>query len=218
VVARTTLSLRAIAIVVAFAALPLNAIAACAGDNKPSYSDITAIDFRSQGLTEPGVLRSDRPVGAGACPVSVALYVTPSFDDMGGGPVCYKDASGKVQHCCGATLSRTDDPPLSIFSRLVAALQKDGFYDQPETGQASPPPDGAFFSLAVMRCGDQPRSKGFSMAFGGPPKARPNTAIVALTFPYGSLPTSLYAAKTLTLFEDVTQAVYQSKWSLTDVY
>jgi hypothetical protein len=137
---------------------------------------------------------------------------------MGGGPLCYKDASGKVQHCCGATISRTDDPAPSIFDRFVAALQKDGFYDLSEADRASPSPDGAFFSLAVMRCGAQPHRKSFSIAFVGPPNAGPNTAILALALPYGSLPTSLYSAKMLTLFEDVTRAVYQSTWSLTEVY
>ncbi len=216
--ARTTLSLRAVALIAAFAGLPMTASAACASGDTPAYSDISAVYFRSAGLTEPGVFRSDLPVVAGACPVSVVLYVTPSFDDMGGGPLCYKDASGKVRQCCGATSSSTDDPAPLVFGRLVAALQKDGFYDLPETEQASPPPDGALFSLAVLRCGTQSRRKNFSIAFGGPPSAGPNTAIIALTLPYGSLPTSLYGAKTLSLFEDVTQAVYQSNWSLTDVY
>jgi hypothetical protein len=137
---------------------------------------------------------------------------------MGGGHVCYKDATGKMRSCCGGTSSRTDDPAPLIFSRLVAVLQKDGFYDIPETELATPPPDGAFFGLTVMRCRAQSRSKSFSIAFGGPPIAGPNTKILDIQFPYGSLPSTLYDAKMLKLFEDLTQAVYQSKWDLTDVY
>lgn len=210
-------SLIAPSIGLALASLPPVSIASCVPGGERSYGDISAIYFQSENLTEPVAIHAADPLEPGACPVRVVLYSSPSNVEKGGGPYCFKDRSGKWQHCCGATDSATEDSPQLIFGRLLTVLKNDRFYDLATSSQVTAPDGAAFYGVAVMRCGAQPHSKG-TIAFVGPPQAAYNTSIVSITIPFGSLPESMYGAKTVALFEDLTRAIYQSHWEGGDVY
>lgn len=199
------------------AAPPVVSIASCATGGKPSYSDITSVYFRSENVTEPVAIDAGDPVEPGACPVRVVLYSSPSDVEKAGGPFCFKDRSGKWKNCCGATDSTTEDSPQVIFDRLLAVLKNDRFYDLANSSRVSGSDGAAFYGVTVMRCGAQPHGKG-TLAFVGPPRAAYNTSIVSMSIPFGSVPESLYDAKTLTLFDDFTRAIYESKWDGGDVY
>lgn len=205
-------------IALGFATLPAVSMASCVPGAKPSYQDVTAVYFRSEGVTEPVAIGRGDPVQPGACPVTVVLYVSPSDADMGGGPACFTDRSGKMQRCCGATDSRTEDSPRRVFDRLVAVLEKDRFYGLTESTPLTRSNGAAFYSIAVMRCGAQARGKGVSIAFVGPPQPRPNTSIVALNIPFGSAPEAFYDSNVIVFFDDFTRAIYQSRWSLEDIW
>ncbi|HEY1883412.1 MAG TPA: hypothetical protein VGG51_10280 [Candidatus Cybelea sp.] len=186
---------------------------------KPSYHDISAIYFRSEGVTEPVAVRRGHRVQRGACPVTVALYVSLNDVAKGGGPACLKSRFGEVQHaCCGATDSTTEDSPPVIFDRLLAVLEKDHFYDIAPSSQTFPSNGAALYLLAVMRCAAQPHDKNISIAFVGTPQAKPNTSILALSIPFGSLAGDAYDSKILMLFADFTRAVYQSQWTEQDIW
>lgn len=204
-------------IALGLAALPIVSIASCDPGAKPSYQDISAVYFQSEGVSEPVAIRDDETVRPGACPVGVKLYVSPSDVEMGGGPYCFTDRSGEARSCCGATDSSTDDSPQLIFTRLVAVLEKDRFYDIAESSQPTESDDAAFYSIVVMRCEPQPKSRG-DIAFVGPPQPRPTRSILALSVPFGSLPRAAYDSNILTLFDDFTHAIYQSTWNIEDVY
>jgi hypothetical protein len=201
----------------ALAMFPALSIASCLPGVKPSYQDISAIYFHSEGVTEPVAIHSGHPVMAGACPVSVDFYASPSHVDKAGDGTCHKDRAGRVYACC-PTEYNTDDFPQRIFNRLVAALAKDRFYDIVESSQPmeSPPPlrrvgqsdNAAFYSIVAMRCGAQPGTR----------QAKLNTSTLALSIPIGSLPGATYDSKIIMLFDDFTRAIYQSQWLPGDVY
>jgi hypothetical protein len=206
-------------IAVGFATLPVISIASCIAAARPSYQDISAVYFRAEGVTAPIAIHGDEPIGPGSCPVRVVLYVSTSdIDMMGGDPVCLTRPSGKVEACCGATDSTTDDSPQIIFKRLVAVLEKDRFYDIADPSQPTESDGAAFYSIAVMRCGAQPHNRDVSIAFVGPPQPGANTSILSLSIPFKSLPRTIYDAKIVTLFDDFTHAIYQSEWNQGDIW
>jgi hypothetical protein len=204
-------------IALGFAAFPIASTASCVPGAKPPYQDISAVYFRSEGVSEPVAIHRGETVQPGACPATVKLYVSPSDVEKGGGPYCFTDRSGEARNCCGGTTSSTDDSPKLIFNRLVAVLEKDRFYDIAESSQPTESDDAAFFSIVVMRCGSQPKNSGH-VTFLGPPQPEPNTSILALSIPFGSLPRVAYAPKVLMLFDDFTRAIYQSEWNIEDIY
>lgn len=89
--------------------------------------------------------------------------------------------------------------------------------DIAESSQPTESDDAAFYSIVVMRCRSQPKNNGH-VTFLGPPQPEPNTSILALSIPFGSLPPATYDSKLLALFDDFTRAIYQSEWNLEDVY
>lgn len=203
------------------AALPVITVASCVPGARPSYQDISAVYFRSEGVTEPVAIDRGDPVQPGDCPVAVALYVSPSDVEKVGGPACFKSSAGKVYSCCGATTSDTNDSPQTIFGRLVAALEKDQFcniVDSPhvDSPQLTESDGAAFYSIAVMRCGAWPH-RGSILSVRSP-KAQPNTSILALSIPFGSLPEVAYDSRIITLVADFTRAIYQSQWIPGDIY
>jgi hypothetical protein len=204
-------------IALGFAAFPIASTASCVPGAKPSYQDISAVYFRSEGVSEPVAIRPNETVRPGACPVGVKLYVSRSDVEKAGGPYCFTDRSGEKRSCCGTTDSSTDDSPQLIFTRLVAVLEKDRFYDIAESSQPTESDDAAFYSIVVMRCEPQPKSRG-DIAFVGPPQPRPNISILALSVPFRSLPRAAYDSNILTLFDDFTHAIYQSEWNIEDIY
>lgn len=200
------------------ATLPAFSVASCMAGAKPSYHDISAIYFRSEGVTEPATLHRSDPVQPGACTVTVALYVSLSEVDKSGGPACFKSNSGRVYSCCGATASSTNDSPQEVFDRLVAVLQKDHFYDIATSSRQTRSDSAAFYLIAVMRCGAQSHDKNIGIALVGGPHAATNTSILALSIPFRLLPGRVYDSKILTLFDDFTHAIYESHWTEEDIW
>lgn len=200
------------------AALPAVSIASCVPGAKPSYQDITAIYFRSEGVTEPVELHRGDLVRRGACPVSLVLYVSPSDVDKGSSPACLNGHLGELQPCCGASDSSTGDSPQLIFNRLVEVLVKDHFYDIADSSQPARSDAAGFYSIAVMRCDARPHDKSGGSMFVALAQARSKMSIVALSIPFGSMPEVTYGSKILTLFDDFTHAVYQSEWTPQDIW
>lgn len=213
---RVSLCFRSL-IALGLVAHPIVSIASCLPGAKPSYQDISAVYFRSEGVSEPVAIRPGERVQPGACPVGVKLYVSRSDVEKGGGPYCFVGRSGEVRSCCGATDSSTDDSPQLIFNRLVTVLERHRFYDIVESSQPTESDDVAFYSIVVMRCEAQPKNRG-AITFLGPPQPKPTRSILALSIPFGSLPRAAYDSEILALFDDFTRAIYQSQWTLEDVY
>jgi hypothetical protein len=205
-------------IALGFATLPVVSIASCVPGTKPAYHDITAVYFRSEGVTAPIAIHRDEPIAPGACPVRTVLYVSTSDVDMGGAPACIISRNGDVKACCGAADLSTDDSPQLIFNRLVVVLERDHFYDIAESSQPVESDSAAFYSITVMRCGAQPHNKDDSIVFLGAPQPGPNTSILSLNIPFTSLPRVVYGPKILTLFDDFTHAIYQSEWTRGDIW
>lgn len=201
-----------------FATLPVVSTASCVPGAKPSYQDVSSVYFHSQGVTAPIAIHRDEPIRPGACPVTTVLYVSSSHVDMGGGPACITGRSGEVRACCGATDSSTDDSPQLIFSRLVAVLEKNHFYDIADSSQPTESDGAAFYSIIVMRCGAHTLNKDIGITFVGAPQPGPDTSMLSLSIPFASLPRAVYGPKILTLFDDFTHAIYQSEWTQGDIY
>jgi hypothetical protein len=204
-------------LILAFA--PVAATAACTAGAQPAYEDISAVYFTADGVTEPVTIASDQPQVPGKCPVSVGLYATRAFFDMGAGPMCFVTAKGAVTRCCGATRSDTDDSPGTIFTRLITILKQDSFYSV-----ISPAPTvqsnvkAAGYTIAVMRCGAKARREGdmgYTADFFQPD---PNERKLTIRIPFGSSPQSNFDSNIVKLFADVARAIYASDWHVTDVY
>jgi hypothetical protein len=205
------------------ALLPATAAAACTPGGKPSYDDVTSIYFQSQGTTAPIVLHLDEPVVAGDCPVGLTFLSTPTNADMGSGPVCFKESSGKIAKCCGGERFETDDAAKTIFERLLAVLKQDSFFEIPSLAEGNAPElrdfgTAAYYKIAVMRCGAQRRDPKFVILFGGPPEPAPNTTIFSIAVPLKKAPGTVYDKRIVTLLDDLTHAIYQSRWNSSDIY
>lgn len=202
----------------ACASIPAFSVASCIPGGKPSYQDISSIYFRSEGVTEPISIHRGDLVQRGACPALVVLYASPNEVDKGGSPYCFQNRAAKVHSCCGATDSSTGDSPQLVFDRLVTVLQQDGFYNMVGSSQPRQSGNAAFYSITVMRCGAQPHNKNISLAFVGSPQPSSNTAMLIISIPFGSLPDAAHGTNILTIFDDLTHAIYQSRWTVEDIW
>lgn len=137
---------------------------------------------------------------------------------MGGGPRCFRPPSGKVQICCGATSLETEDPPAQVFARLLAVLERDRFYElaAAQTLMHEDEQTGVEFEVAVLRCVPPPRA--ISIMFTGPPEPNSRTTVLRVVLPYGTKLRSALDPGVPALLDDVTNAVYQSRWQVTDIW
>lgn len=208
-------------IALGFATLPVVTIATCLPGGKPSYQDITSLYFRARGVMEPIAIHRRDPVQRTVlCLATVAVYASPTNADKGGSPYCVYNAvrGDDPAASIGAWDSAADEPPQLIFDRLLSVLVKDRFYEIVNSPRPTESDGAAFYSIAVMRCGAQPHRENVPIAFVGPPRAVPNTSILALSIPFGSVPEAAADPKILQLFDDFTRTIYQSRWTAPDVY
>ncbi len=102
-----------ILIALGFAAFPIASIASCVPGTKPSYQDISALYFRSEGVSEPVAIRRGKTVQPGACPVTVKLYVSPSDVEKGRRPILLlRRPLGRI----AALLRRSNNPKYRRFA------------------------------------------------------------------------------------------------------
>jgi len=69
-----------------------------------------------------------------------------------------------------------------------------------------------------MRCGAHPLDNDVSITFLGPPQPGPDTSMLSLNPVCVFADGPCYDPKILTLFDDFTHAIYQSKWTRGDIW
>lgn len=186
---------------------------ACDGTATPSYANITAIYFRSDGLTPPVAVPANVALDAGDCPVGREALVWRQGASMNGG-LCARSQSGKPTRCCPATFA-TDDLPAQIFARLLAVLERDRFYDLAPAESLASAQNAAVLEVAVLRCMPKPD---WSTILAALRKPNPQTTVLRIVVPFGMKPATALGPGVARFLDDFTLAVYQSKWYGQDVY
>lgn len=198
-------------LVLIFWGIPV-AACACHGTETPAYADVTQIYVSTDGLSVPVAIHGDSTLYAGVCPQARDVRVWQQGVAMTGS-LCVRSPSGEFTRCCPATFA-TDDPPAQIFQRLLTVLERDRFYDVATDRTSTRAQDGAVFEVAVVRCASLSAT---SDVFGAPTPSS-QTTILKIAAPLGTKPGSLLSPAAVRLIDDLTHAVYQSKWYGQDVY
>ncbi|HEY2473439.1 MAG TPA: hypothetical protein VGI19_01430 [Candidatus Cybelea sp.] len=200
-------------LIFAFWGMPAAALA-CDGTAESSYTDVTQIYVSTDGLTVPVAVHADATLDAGACPQGRDLWVWRQGVSMAGGQ-CFRSSSGEVTRCCPGDFG-TDDPPAEIFARLVAVLERDRFYDVAAQQTPTSTQSGAVFEIAVRRCAPPPDASSILVNRGPTPNSQ--TTLLQIVVPLGTKPGTVLAPDVVRLLDDITRAVYQSKWYGQDIY
>jgi hypothetical protein len=198
-------------LVLIFWGMPVAAFS-CNGVQTPAYADVTQIYVGTDGLTVPVAIDAATPLDAGLCPQARDVRVWQQGVAMTGDR-CTRLRSGESTLCCPGTFA-TDDPPAQIFARLLTVLERDRFYDVAVDRTSTPAQKGAVFEVAVVRCAPLLAA---SDVFG-PPKPSSQTTILRIVVPVGTKPGTVLSPAAVRLLDDVTNAVYQSKWYGQNVY
>jgi hypothetical protein len=187
---------------------------ACDGSATSSYGDVTQMYFSSDGVTAPASVPADKALAAGDCPVGRDLWVWRQGAAMSGDH-CFAAPSGKATRCCPGTFA-TDDLPAQIFARLLEVLERDRFYGVASAHSQGSMQTGAVFEIGVLRCTPEPDASSFMTA--RPPTPNERTTVLRIVVPFGVKPSSAIGPSVARLLDDLTRAVYQSKWYGQDIY
>lgn len=201
-------------LIFAFWAVPTAALA-CGGTEASPYAAVTQIYVSTDGVTAPVAIQADRTLEAGDCPQTRSVRAWPGGSAMSGGPICFPTRPGKLSRCCWGTFA-TEDPPANIFARMLAVLERDRFYDVAAEQPLSSIQKGAAFEIAVLRCAPSPNVSTVSAM--PEPTHDSQTTVLRIVVPLGAKPGAVLADDVVRLLEDITNAVYQSKWYGQDVY
>jgi hypothetical protein len=198
-------------LVLIFWGIPVAAFA-CNGIETPAYADVTQIYVSTDGVTVPVAVNADTTLDAGVCPQARNVRVWQRGVAMTGS-LCARLPSGKLTRCCPATFA-TDDPPAQIFARLLAVLERDRFYDVAANRTSTRAQSGAVFEIVVARCAPLPAAGALWEA----PIPSSQTTTLQMVVPLGTKPGTALSPEAVRLLDDITHAVYQSKWYGQDVY
>ena len=195
---------------------------ACNGVETPDYADVTQIYVSTHGLTVPVAIHADTALKAGDCPDDRNVRIWRQGTAMAGSQCVYLSPGRLSGKTCCPTVFATDDPPARIFMRLLAVLERDRFYEVAAERNADSGQNGAVFEIAVVRCAPLPRSSAIGgseyAALTEAPMASAETTVLRIVVPVGTKPGTVLAPNVVRLLDDVTNALYESKWYGQDVY
>jgi hypothetical protein len=208
-------------LVLAFWGVPVAAFA-CTSAGAASYADVTQIYVSTDELTVPVAIHADTTLAAGDCPQERDLRVWQQGTAMSGAQCVYSPSGKPSGEICCPTTFATDDPSARIFARLLAVLERDRFYDVAAERTANSTQRGAVIEIAVIRCAPLPDASiiGGSeyAAFAELPIPSSLTTVLHIVVPLGTKPDTALAPDVLRVLDDVTNAIYQSKWYGQDIY